>query len=191
MNIRKWITIAASGCLLTPAPASALDPEVRLTQYRHTAWRVQDGSFASAPTAIAQTADGYIWIGTTAGLVKYDGVRFTPWVRPGETLPFSAAVYSLLSSSDGTLWIGTSARLFSLKDNKVEEHVRGRINSIIEDRQHRIWVARSRPPDSEGGLCQAAGGKPRCIGGDDRLRLPYAGCWRWRRAFRRMIPLAP
>jgi signal transduction histidine kinase/ligand-binding sensor domain-containing protein len=174
MSIRRWITIAAIGCLLTPAPASALDPKVRLTQYRHTAWRVQDGYFASAPNAIAQTADGYIWIGTSAGLVKYDGVRFTPWIRPGETLPFSGAVYSLLSSSDGTLWIGTSARLFSLKDNRVEEHVRGRINAIIEDRQHRIWVARSRPPDADGGLCQAAGEKPRCIGGDARLRLPHA-----------------
>jgi ligand-binding sensor domain-containing protein len=95
MSIREWITIGAIGCLLTPAPASALDPTVRLTQYRHTAWRVQDGSFAGAPNALAQTADGYIWIGTTAGLVRYDGVRFTPWIRPGGTLPFSAAIYSL------------------------------------------------------------------------------------------------
>jgi hypothetical protein len=61
-------------------------------------------------------------------------------LRPGETLPFSANVYSLLSASDGTLWIGTSSRLFSLKDNKVEEHVRGRINTIVEDRKHRIGV---------------------------------------------------
>ena len=165
---------AAIGLLLAPAPATALDPKVRLTQYRHTAWRVQDGYFASAPNAIAQTADGYIWIGTGAGLVKYDGVRFVPWVAPGDTLPFSALVLSLLSSSDGTLWIGTATRLLSWKNNTLAEHVRGRINAIIEDRQHRIWVARSRPPDASGGLCQAAGEQPRCIGGDDQLRLPYA-----------------
>ena len=67
-----------------------------------------------------------------------------------------------------------AAGLLSWKNNKVEEHVRGRINAIIEDRKHRIWVARSRPPDANGGLCQAVGEKPRCIGGDDRLRLPYA-----------------
>lgn len=174
MSIRRWITTAAMVSVLAPAQASALDPDVRLTQYRHTAWRVQDGHFASAPHAIAQTSDGYIWIGTGAGLVKYDGVRFTPWVRPGETRPFTAAVYSLLSASDGTLWIGTATRLLSLRDDKVEEHVGGRINAIVEDRTRRIWVARSRPPDSAGGLCQAAGEKPRCIGGDDRLRLPYA-----------------
>ena len=174
MSIRKWITIAAIGCLLTPAAASALDPKVRLSQYHHTAWRVQDGYFAAAPNAIAQTADGYIWIGTEAGLVRYDGVRFVPWVPPGETAPFGAAVYSLLSSSDGTLWIGTSAGLRSWKNNKLEQHVRGRINAIIEDRKQRIWVARSRVPDADGGLCQAAGEQPRCIGGDAQLRLPYA-----------------
>ena len=145
-----------------------------MTQYRHAAWSVQDGSFDSAPNAIAQTADGYLWIGTGAGLVKYDGVRFIPWVPPGDTLPFSAPVYSLLSSSDGTLWIGTATRLLSLRNNTLQDHVRGRINAIIEDRKRRIWVARSRPPDAEGGLCQAVGEQPRCIGGDDHMRLPYA-----------------
>ena len=135
---------------------------------------MQDGNFDSAPNAIAQTADGYLWIGTGAGLVKYDGVRFIPWVPPGDTLPFSAPVYSLLSSSDGTLWIGTATRLLSLRNNTLQDHVRGRINAIIEDRKRRIWVARSRPPDAEGGLCQAVGEQPRCIGGDDQMRLPYA-----------------
>ena len=174
MRIRQSIVIAVVATVLVPAPATALDPKVRLTQYHHTAWRVQDGYFASAPNAIAQTADGYIWIGTGAGLVRYDGVRFVPWVPPGETAPFSAAVYSLLSSSDGTLWIGTGAGLRSWKNNKLEQHVRGRINAIIEDRKQRIWIARSRVPDADGGLCQALGEQPRCIGNDDRLRLPYA-----------------
>lgn len=167
-------TAVAMASTLAPAPALALDPAVRLTQYRHTAWRVQDGYFASAPLAVAQTADGYLWVGTGAGLVRFDGVRFTPWVRPGDSRPFSAAVYSLLNSSDGTLWIGTAAGLMSLKDGTLEEHVRGRINQIIEDGQHRVWVARSRPPDPAGGLCQVSGENPSCIGGADSLRLPYA-----------------
>jgi ligand-binding sensor domain-containing protein len=63
-------------------PASALDPNMRITQYRHTAWRVQEGAFASPPNAIAQTADGYIWLGTGSGLVRYDGARFSPWSPP-------------------------------------------------------------------------------------------------------------
>src|SRR5215831_6290447 len=172
--MRAWTAAAAIWYLLASSPASALDSTVRLTQYRHTAWRVQDGIFAAAPNAIAQTADGYIWIGTGAGLVKYDGVRFAPWTAPGQQTPFNAAVYALLGASDGRLWIGTATQLLSLKNNTVSEHVRGRINDIIEDRQHRIWVARSRPPDSSGGLCEATGEQPRCIGGEDTLRLPYA-----------------
>jgi signal transduction histidine kinase/ligand-binding sensor domain-containing protein len=172
--MRTWTTAAAIGCLLASSPASGLDSNLRLTQYRHTAWRVQDGSFAAAPNAIAQTTDGYIWIGTGAGLVKYDGVRFAPWTAPGQPPPFSAVVLSLLGAADGTLWIGTETQLWSLKNNTLSEHVRGRITAIIEDRHHRIWVVRQRPPDPDGGLCQAAGEQPRCIGGDDRLRLSYA-----------------
>ncbi len=159
---------------LRPMSAWATDPDRRITQYAHTAWRVQDGAFESPPNTIAQTADGYIWIGTDSGLLKYDGVRFVPWAPAGVESPFSYPVYSLLASSDGTLWIGTGRSLLSWRNNNLQEHVRGRINAIVEDRQRRIWVARSRPPDSNGGLCEASGEHPRCVGGDDRMRLPYA-----------------
>jgi ligand-binding sensor domain-containing protein len=130
--------------------ASALDPNMRITQYRHTAWRLQEGAFASAPIAIAQTSDGYIWIGTSSGLVKYDGVRFSPWSPPASKSLPAEIIYSLHASSDGTLWIGTSAGLASWKNGRLQEHVRGRINSIVEDREGRIWVARSRVRDLPG-----------------------------------------
>jgi signal transduction histidine kinase/ligand-binding sensor domain-containing protein len=156
-------------------PASALDPNLRITQYRHAAWRLQEGAFASAPNAIAQTKDGYIWLGTGSGLVKYDGVRFSPWSPPAAGNLSGAIIYSLTASSDGTLWIGTSMGLASWKNGQLQEHVRGRINSILEDRKGRIWAARSRVPDPDGGLCQVVGEHPGCIGGDDRMQLPYAG----------------
>ena len=76
--------------LLTVAtrPAHALDPTRRISQYGHTAWRIQDGFLGASPNAIAQTADGYLWIGTEAGLVRFDGVRFVPWTPPsGQALP--------------------------------------------------------------------------------------------------------
>jgi hypothetical protein len=149
--------------------ASALDPNMRITQYRHTAWRLQEGAFASAPNAIAQTADGYIWIGTGSGLVKYDGFRFSPWSPPAARSLSGATIYSLTASSDGTLWIGTSAGLVSWKNRQIQEHVRRRINSILEDRKGRIWITRSRVPELNGGLCQVLGENPGCIGGDDRI----------------------
>jgi hypothetical protein len=46
--------------LLAPAPAAAVDPERRISQYGHTAWRIQDGFFNGRPNSVAQTADGYL-----------------------------------------------------------------------------------------------------------------------------------
>src|ERR1700761_1040980 len=62
--------------------ANAVDPDRRISQYAHTAWRLRDGLFPGVPTAITQTKDGYVWIGTLNGLVRFDGVRFVRWVPP-------------------------------------------------------------------------------------------------------------
>ncbi len=180
MTARTWITAATIIVLLVPRPASALDPKRRITQYRHSAWRVQEGAVESSPNAITQTADGYIWIGTDSGLVRFDGVRFQRWMPRQNNGPFNSAVVSLLGASDGTLWIGTDTGLLSWKNDRLEQHVSGRIGAILEDHQQRIWVARSRmmrardlgiPSALSGGLCQVVGDHPGCIGGDDRLQI--------------------
>ena len=173
MSAGKLIAAASIALALAALPTYALDPRARITQYRHTAWRVQEGAFDSVPNAITQTQDGYIWIGTGSGLVKYDGVRFAPWIPPASESASISTIFSLQGSSDGTLWIGTNVRLLSWKNNHLQEHVRGRINSILEDRKARIWVARSRI--AGGGVCQAAGDQPRCMGSDERMQLRYAG----------------
>src|SRR5262249_48694454 len=131
------------------------------------------------PNAIAQTVDGYLWLGTDSGLVRFDGVRFQRWLSPDKRLS-NAAIVSLLAASDGTLWIGTATGLLSWKNGAVQEHVSGRISAILEDRERRIWVARSRmlrdrdlgvPTAMSGALCEVVGDHPGCIGGDDRMRL--------------------
>src|SRR5262245_34259735 len=58
------------------ARIAALDPASHITQYGHTVWRVQDGYFGGRALDIAQTTDGYVWVGTDAGLFRFDGVRF-------------------------------------------------------------------------------------------------------------------
>src|SRR5262249_8144156 len=180
MSIRTSITAVAIAFLLVPRSASALDPKARITQYRHTAWRVQEGAIESAPNAIAQTPDGYLWIGTDSGLVIFDGVRFRPWTPPGDGNLSRTAIVSLLSASDGTLWIGTPTGLLSWKNGALQRYVSWRIGAIVEDRKRRIWVARSRllrerdlgvETALSGGLCQIVGDHPGCIGGDDRMRL--------------------
>ena len=87
--------------------ASALNPSLDINQYAHTAWKIRDGFFKGAISSIAQTPDGYLWLGTEFGLLRFDGVRSVPWQPPaGEHLP-SSYIRSLLAARDGRLWIGT------------------------------------------------------------------------------------
>ena len=149
-------TVLASLLLAALPRALALDPDLRISQYAHTAWRVRDGAFAGTPDAITQTTDGYVWIGTLAGLLRFDGVRFVPFVPPaGKHLP-NPSVISLLGATDGSLWIGTASGLAQWKNGELLTfpEIAGRVNSIYEDRDGTIWIARSRT--TAGGVCKVA-----------------------------------
>ncbi len=87
---------------LTISPVGALDTSKQISQYGHTAWRIEDGVFAGMPNVMAQTTDGYLWIGTQAGLMRFDGVRFVSWRPPdGNELP-SSRINSLLGGKSQT-----------------------------------------------------------------------------------------
>ena len=67
------------GLLLLLCPcAFALDPALDVSQYSHTAWTVREGFFKGGITAVTQTPDGYLWLGTEFGLLLFDGVRTIP-----------------------------------------------------------------------------------------------------------------
>src|SRR5678810_614680 len=68
-------------CLLLAAVLLGSSPSraQQLTQYAHTAWRFQEGVFDASPVSIAQTTDGFLWIGTLNGLIRFDGVHFESW----------------------------------------------------------------------------------------------------------------
>ena len=104
----------ALGVILACCPcALALNPALDISQYAHTAWTIRDGFFDSPVQTIAQTPDGYLWLGTEFGLFRFDGVRKVAWNPPGgERLP-SANVLKLLVTREGRLWIGTRAGLAS------------------------------------------------------------------------------
>jgi signal transduction histidine kinase/ligand-binding sensor domain-containing protein len=142
----------------------------QLTQYAHTAWRVQEGVFDASPVSIAQTSDGFLWIGTLNGLIRFDGVHFESWNDRLHELHISSAL-SLLGSSDGSLWIGTSVGLAKLHGGKLSAVTNGdaRYNSLIEDRKGRIWAARSRIRDNKGPLCEVEGTQVQCHGEPDGL----------------------
>jgi ligand-binding sensor domain-containing protein len=102
-------------CLITGLCRCAfgLNPSLEINQYAHKTWTIREGFFKSKVLSIAQTPDGYLWIGTDSGLVRFDGVRIVEWQPPaGEHLP-SSFIRSLLAGRDGTLWIGTNRGLAS------------------------------------------------------------------------------
>src|SRR5438046_7315946 len=106
--------------LLACCPSAfALNPNLDVSQYAHTSWKIRDGFTRGEILDIAQTSDGYLWLGTEFGLLRFDGVRPVPWQPPpGEHLP-PGRVGSLLAARDGTLWIGTTAGLASWQNNKL------------------------------------------------------------------------
>jgi len=159
-------------CFFAVSSVWAVDPSLHISQYGHTAWRIQDGVFSGMPNAISQTTDGYVWIGTDSGLVRFDGVRFVPWTPPdGKRLP-SSDVTSLLGARDGSLWIGMEGGLSHWDNRDLTTYLiePTRINSIIEDHNGTVWFVRSRLSDAaDGGLCRVIGTIVRCYGKSDGL----------------------
>jgi signal transduction histidine kinase/ligand-binding sensor domain-containing protein len=143
-----------------------------VSQYGHTTWRVRDGFFKGAVWAIAQTPDGYIWLGTEFGLLRFDGVRAVPWQPPGnQSLPSSTDVLSLLVARDGTLWIGTAKGLASWKDGRLVEQyaeLAGQfVFRLLEDDEGTVWASAWALPN--GWLCEIGNGSVQCKGRDGAL----------------------
>jgi PAS domain S-box-containing protein len=168
--------VLASLWLVVLPRALALDPDRRISQYGHTVWRIQDGAI-SPPTNIAQTTDGFLWVTTAQGLMRFDGVRFLPWQPPpGQNLPgthFSA----VLGSRDGSLWIGTTRGLARWKDGQLRtftdlEHYTG-TGAIMEDDSGTIWVTRYGPNAREAPLCSISEETLRCFGKKDGIPVGY------------------
>ena len=89
--------------ILIPRCASAGDPGKLISQYVHDRWTTDNGYPGGQVNAIAQTPDGYLWVGTDRGLLRFDGLTFTP-VSVGQ--PNQAThVLGLVTDSDGDLWV--------------------------------------------------------------------------------------
>src|SRR6478735_8219967 len=103
MRMKQGAIMALGVSFMFGPHALALDPSLDISQYAHTPWKAGGGISKGIVSAIAQTPDGYLWLGTEYGLLRFDGVRAVPWQPPaGEQLP-STDIRGLLVSSDGTL----------------------------------------------------------------------------------------
>ncbi|MBP7148816.1 MAG: response regulator [Acidobacteria bacterium] len=152
-----------------PSPALALDPTRRMTQFIHDQWLSDDGLPQNLVQAIVQTRDGYLWLGTQEGLVRYDGVRFTVFDRhevPGFT---HQAAQALLESRDGTLWIGTNGGLVKMTGGVMKTYTTADglahdfVNALAEDRSGALWIG------TNAGLTRVSAGHFQSFGTRDGL----------------------
>ncbi|MBV9929186.1 MAG: PAS domain-containing protein [Acidobacteria bacterium] len=189
-----WMLLASHSTVL------ALDPSLEVGQYAHTSWTARDGYSLGAVFAMAQTPDGYLWLGGEYGLFRFDGVSFTQWQPPaGRQLPDKP--YSLLVTRDGTLWIGTFAGLASWGGGKLTQYpeLNGKfVTSLLEDREGTVWagILGGSPGTPTGRLCSVRSGGVQCYGEDgafgsfvwsmseDGTGVLWAsaesGLWRWK-----------
>ncbi|HXJ13715.1 MAG TPA: two-component regulator propeller domain-containing protein [Candidatus Limnocylindrales bacterium] len=101
--------------------AHALDPNLLLSQYMRERWGSEKGFTGGAVTALAQTPDGYLWIGTEKNLIRFDGFRFQTFSQAAPTTFPIGPVQALASDAQGNLWILLqSTKILRYREGKFE-----------------------------------------------------------------------
>jgi len=149
-----------------------MDRDRSLNQLDHTRWTHMEGAPGEV-RALAQTTDGYLWLGTATGLFRFDGIRFEPYKpQSGQTFP-QRSVASLFAVPDGGLWVSYwYGGVSFIKRGKVteygnEEGLPSRpVFAFARDRNGVVWIAAGKD-----GLARLEGPRWRKIGPE----LGFAG----------------
>jgi signal transduction histidine kinase/ligand-binding sensor domain-containing protein len=109
----------------------------------HDSWTFKDGSPADV-TCLAQTNDGFLWLGGPNGLFRFDGTRFEPFRSPFGDRLLSTHLYSLFGPPSGGLWVGYVLGGFSFLNNGRVTNYGGETGSVFgfaQDRDGIVWAA--------------------------------------------------
>jgi signal transduction histidine kinase/ligand-binding sensor domain-containing protein len=127
------------------AGASGPDPSRPIKQMRHASWNEASG-LTGVVYSLAQTTDGFLWIGTSMGLYRFDGLKFEPFLELAGDHPI-LEVRALLASSDGGLWIGYRNGVAFLKQDQASFYTEqqglpyGRVINLAQTPDGAIWAA--------------------------------------------------
>ena len=133
--------LALALCFVSVAAASEPAGGQALEQFHHTAWTRKQGAPAEI-MAVVQTTDGWLWLGTTTGLYRFDGVRFERFDAVGKS------VISLLPLPAGGLWIGyMSGGASLLQEGRITHYgaeqglPKGPLQALALDSKGRVWAS--------------------------------------------------
>ncbi len=144
---------------LALAGLAAADPPPR---FAHDIWTIDRGLPENSVNAVAQTRDGYLWLGTYEGLVRFDGVQFRVFDKTNTPALASHTVYRLLEDRAGSLWIGTNGGgLVRYRDGVFTPYTSAQktglrndvVRVLFEDRKGALWIG------TDGGAHQMQGGR--------------------------------
>lgn len=111
--IARLFCIVSFALAIAQIPVWALDAglgntDKAITQYKIDVWQTEQGLPLNTVQTLLQTRDGYLWVGTAAGLTRFDGVRFTTYESPLVPEVSSQPVFGLMEDAQQNLWIGHS-----------------------------------------------------------------------------------
>ncbi len=145
----RRILLLVALLLVTVRATGATDLRNVITDVAITSWNEKDGLPSATIWALGQDADGYLWVGTREGLLRFDGVRFSQWeVFSPDPLPH-LPVRALLVSKSGAMWVGFGvdgqiARVVNGRVSLFTGHEglgRGAVLGIAEDADGVVWAA--------------------------------------------------
>jgi signal transduction histidine kinase/ligand-binding sensor domain-containing protein len=130
-----------------------LDPTLSINKYAYDSWTTREGLPLNWVDCIIQTHDKYIWLGTSVGLVRFDGLRFTLFDKANTPALKGKNIIYLYEARDNSLWIGTlSGGVTRLKDGLFQSYTtqdglpHNNVQVVLEDKDGAIWIG------TEGGL---------------------------------------
>ncbi len=123
-----------------------LDPRKAIPTYIHDVWQSEQGLPQNSARTLCQTRDGYLWIGTQEGLVRFDGAKFTVFDKRNSPLKQNF-IETLYETRDGSLWIGmNNGGLACLRNGQwtlygIDEGLSNKtVLSLAEDRDGALWI---------------------------------------------------
>src|ERR1035441_3447203 len=135
-----------AAALCPPSVALALDPGKNIGQYGHNTWTPQNGLPGEAVYSILQSHDGYLWLRTSAGLVRFDGARFVTISPRVAGKIVEEPIKAIAQGADGDLLVRSTSRTLIYHDGTFRDYRTpaplpdGDILTLFESKRHEVFV---------------------------------------------------